>query len=75
MADDHDHFEVTYQRVDLPDEAPLELREVEGGLDFRLSRDHYTEIGARALTAIVIQAISSGRWRQNWTPPTGGPQG
>lgn len=57
---------VTYELADLPEDAPVRVKEGRGWVKYELSRGLFVPEHAAALTAATTEVIAGGQWFQLW---------
>lgn len=57
---------VHYELADLPEDAPVRVKEGRGWVNYELSRGIYRPEGVAALNSATAQVIAGGQWFQLW---------
>lgn len=57
---------ITYELADLPEDAPVVVREARGRVKYELSRGLFVPEHAAALEAATEMVIAGGQWFQLW---------
>jgi hypothetical protein len=57
---------ITYELADLPEDAPVVVKEGRGRLKYELSRGLFVPEHAAALQAATCMVIAGGQWFQLW---------
>lgn len=57
---------VTYELADLPEDAPVVVKEGRGRLKYELSRGLFVPEHAAALEAATTMVVAGGQWFQLW---------
>lgn len=57
---------IRFELEDLPEDAPVRVKEGRGWIRYELSRGLYRPEGVAALNSAVAQVIAGGQWFQLW---------
>lgn len=57
---------IWFELEDLPEEAPVRVKEGRGWVKYELSRGLFVPEGVAALNSAVTQVIAGGQWFQLW---------